>query len=278
MKIINLAEFGAGQLEKTRLKHHGGQFTHITIESSDGKIDASRRENVRSLPDNINVELGSDSGSNLTVATEIQASIVLPMPDNLVFPYNADWQQDEGGTMARAFRSVKDMINSGHVPDLSKTLESMGAEASNLAQRFIQSTAGARVGQIGGVTANPNIEMLYSAPSVRRFDLSWSFAFKSRGEAEQFNDFSQIMIERMHPEFVNERNGVWKVPDTFEIEFVNAKTRKIAKCALLSFTENVTASGAGWKSFVDGQPAFVQVTANFQELEPLVRQDIEEGY
>jgi hypothetical protein len=194
------------------------------------------------------------------------------MPDNLDFRYGANWEVDEGNSLVR----IADNLSDG---DFKNLFGALGSELKTLLRIGTQGVAGKRLLQTRrGTDINPNLELLYSNPSMRSFSWNWTFAFKRKSEVDQFKQFEQVMLEAMHPDFVDTLNGVWRIPATFEIEFINAKTRKIKPCVLTAFNINDTASGAGWKAFVDGEPAFVQVQAVFNEIEPLVRQNIREGF
>jgi len=224
---------------------------------------------------------GANRGvSDRGASSQIVTACALPMPTNVRVDYGADWSMDNTGVSERAISFLNDAVfGNQSLSDLSNGV-GMGI-ASNLANQLVKigySTAFRKAIKDNGYAYNPHKELFYNGPTFRSFPLEWNFSFEDKRQADAFDDMIEALAEHMHPDFIEgAQSGVWKIPDTFYIEYVNANVRKIGACVLTNMNVNYTNAGSGWKAFTDGNPAHVSLALTFLELAPLTKADIKAG-
>ena len=253
-----------------------GQWTSINVigVQGGGDGDTGGQVVVSRGPDGTLTGGRQGTEGGLSVASQIVASVALPMPNNVQFSYGADWTVDGTGALERNAANVASTIGvtDASAPgtvlgDLKNTLIGMG-----------NSTAFRKTLADAGFAHNPHKEMFYGGPQFRSFPLQWDLSFSSKPEADRFDRMVESLLEHMHPEFADGAEaGVWRIPDSFEISFENAKTRKMKECVLTAVNVDYAASGAGWRAFHDGNPAHVSLALTFMEIKPLTKADIREG-
>ena len=251
-----------------------GQWTSITAKcvETGGNGGTQGDVTISRGPDGSLTRSVTGSRVGLSAASQIVAAVALPMPNNVQFAYGADWTVDETSLLERNASTAingQDLSQSGGFFDgLKDQVAKMGA-----------STAFRKALKDKGRAHDPHKEMFYNSPQFRSFPFQWDISFVSKSEADQFERMVEVMLRRMHPEYQKDAlAGTWQIPDSFAIEFVNAKTRKIKDCVLTNLTVDYASSGAGWRAFHDGTPAHVSLSMSFLEVTPLLRQDIEAGF
>lgn len=254
-----------------------GQWTSInvlSVESGGSGGDSAGELVISRGPDGALTGGRRGARVGLSAASQIVSSVALPMPDNLQFRYGADWTADGTGTIERSIARVDEGLqgNDASIPastygDLKNQLVKLGNSTA------FRSTLAAR-----GLTHNPHKEMFYNSPQFRSFPLQWEMSFTSKAEADRFDQMVEALLIHMHPEFQDGAlAGVWKIPESFRIEFENAKTRTISDSVLTALDVDYASSGAGWKAFSDGNPAHVSLSMTFMEIKPLTKEDIRSG-
>jgi len=139
--------------------------------------------------------------------------------------------------------------------------------------------------QLMGYAINPVIEVLYTAPQLRKFNFDFVFAPRSRQEADMV---WQIIYEfRRHsaPELL--LNGVLFLPPSeFEITFLrkttggfveNTNIPRMTTCVLEDVQVDYASSGS-FVTFEDGMPVQIRMRLSFVELNLITREAIDKGY
>jgi len=139
---------------------------------------------------------------------------------------------------------------------------------------------------VSGLAINPRQEMLFNGVQVRTFDFTFSFAPRNKGEAQTTNQIIREFRKYAHPS-LHGTGAMLNVPAEFEIRYYkvfnndvtaeNLFLNKIGRCALTAVNVDYTPN-AVMSTFPDGSPVRTSLTMSFQELRPLTREDIEEGY
>jgi hypothetical protein len=263
---------------------HPYTLINVGTTASGGSGATSGGTQVAANPDNTVTFLPSTGAGGQTIGAsqQIVLAVALPMPNDVTFAYGADWSVDEtsnieriiggGANLALGNTSSKDYSLGGIYADLKGMIGNKLTEIGN-------STALRRSLRDIGAAYNPHKELFYQGPKWRSFTLDWNLAFRNQREADDFDGFVAAIAVHMSPDFIaNASSGVWQIPDTFFVEHVNAKTRKIGACVCTGFTVRYTDSGAGWKGFsADGNPAFVAISMNLLELTAIVKSDVRDG-
>jgi len=138
-----------------------------------------------------------------------------------------------------------------------------------------------------GYALNPVIEVLYSSPTLRKFQFDFTFAPKNEKESEQvINIIKQF---RMHqaPEVVSDTKGMLFIPPSeFDIEFKmnrngsfveNPNVPKISTCVLESMNVNYAPQNQ-FVTFEDGVPVQIQLRLAFLEVDMITRERVQLGF
>jgi hypothetical protein len=151
---------------------------------------------------------------------------------------------------------------------------------SGLAAAFTSLALGQSGGQFlsrtAGAVLNPNLELLFSAPTLRPFNFTFKLASRSPKESETIRSIIRFFKQGMSPQR-SQSNLFLKAPHTFQIQYLHRNEEhkflnKFKECALQSFNVNYTPEGQ-YATFTDGAMVSYQITMQFQELEPVFNDD-----
>lgn len=243
----------------------------------------------------------------------IRAVIGLFMPEALQSNYNQNYEslsmtQSLGtfGFISQAYnsKSVKDTPNPFLMEGVSKFL-SQTTGMNETAQKIMTYAS-------TGMTINPQLEMIYTSPNFREFQLDYKFYPKSVDEAKiLFGNLDQPVSSGDHAAASNiSRLGILGAlkyfsapriptadandgggaayggryfipPAQFQLEFYNNKTLnkslfKTKNCVLSGISVDYTPNG--FSTHEDGVPVEVRVQLTFKETVMLNRSDIDNGF
>jgi len=139
---------------------------------------------------------------------------------------------------------------------------------------------------------NPNLELLFSAPSLRPFTFEFKFAARELKEAQMIKKIIKYFKQNMVPRVDTSGEGLFlQAPYVFTIQYMNGKKgvhksinliseSPIKKaCALVSCDVNYTPLST-YMTFADDPEATMvayQMSLQFQEIEPIYSKDYESG-
>lgn len=240
----------------------------------------------------------------------VKRAISLYVPDSVVFDNRQQYEQASlidklgiSGTAAiTAGSSIQNLFGTlglgaaggAAAAALSTLGVSFGATASaalaalsmfNRVDRNFITPVAKTTAQLLGYAINPVIEVLYTAPQLRKFNFDFVFAPRSRQEADMV---WQIIYEfRRHsaPELL--LNGVLFLPPSeFEITFLrkttggfieNTNIPRMTTCVLEDVQVDYASSGS-FVTFEDGMPVQIRMRLSFVELNLITREAIDKGY
>ena len=144
--------------------------------------------------------------------------------------------------------------------------------ATGTGQQIIQRAAGA--------VFNPNMELLFNAPSLRPFTFSYKLTARSQDESDMIIGIIRMFKQGMAPQRTPS-NLFLKAPHTFRLSYKQKGQdhkflNKFKECALQSMNVNYAPEGT-YATFSDGKMVSYQITLQFQELEPVFNDDYGEG-
>lgn len=195
---------------------------------------------------------------------------------------------------------AKEAIN--YIKDNKKdALEGLGDVASNLTRMFAkfaasaQNRGGTRDGlaamfaeqalgiqglsarnTMGGQILNPNLELVFTAPTLRPFNFSFRFTSREEAESKNIRKIIRFFKEEMAP-----RSGTgafMKRPYYFELKYMGKAADSGSlnmvkpKCALLNCSVDYTPDGS-YMTYKDGTMTAYQINLQFQEVEPVTDVD-----
>ena len=197
---------------------------------------------------------------------------------------------------------------------LSKTLENFGTGVKDDAQKRFANSQGvgqaaqdfmnakltsSALGVFGGnVSAqdllarqtgqifNPNLELLFDAPTLRSFTFSFKMTPRSEQEAKQckliIRSFKQNMAPKANTESGIGGTGIFlKTPNIFELRYRKGNRdhpflHKFKQCFLTNFSVNYTAEGTH-TTYDDATPVSMTMDMTFKEIEPIYDVDYKDS-
>jgi len=144
---------------------------------------------------------------------------------------------------------------------------------------------------------NPNMELLFTSPSMRNFSFAFTLAPRSKEEAKTVIRIIRFFKQGMAP--IRSKSRLFlKSPHTFRLAYkhkaltgdpdrdrsliANQRTNnsatdhpylnKFKECAMSSFGVNYTPNGP-YSTYEDGVMTAYNITMNFQEMNPIYNDD-----
>ena len=162
-----------------------------------------------------------------------------------------------------------------------KKLGDVGRQAAlEAVSRAGSLTAGQALALAQGKVYNPNVELLYTMPSMRGYDFTFSFVPKDPGEAQIVNDIILNFRKWSAPEDI--QNGMFEVPHVWEIKYMigsreNTFMNKFKHAACTNVQVQANPQMSMHVSHPDGAPIETVMTLNFREVNIITREDHEGG-
>lgn len=231
------------------------------------------------------VGLGAAALTELVVQPDttyrISDSISLHVSQAPVSHYGADYGTVEMGAVAGFFGggssiadSAKGLIDAG--PEILRALgqAAMSAPAGLTA-------GGARIDVAQKQSLNPYREVLFKQIAFRKFAFDYRFYPQSQAETDQIQKIIKTFKYHMHPEL--SAKGLYYIhPSEFNITYYykgkeNPYFNKISTCVLTDMSVRY-GDESQFSSFKDGAPVEINLHLEFQELETLTKERIDQGY
>jgi hypothetical protein len=219
-------------------------------------------------------------------AQTIIGTVVLPIPNGISDSNGVTWGGDDfnplkalGVNIASAgitqgpAAAVDTVGNAGATAQSNiKTVQQLAASAFTEAATGTSNLLSRTTGQI----LNPNLELLFSAPTLRSFQFTFKLASRSEPESRMIRSIIRFFKQGSAP-IKSGANLFLKAPHTFQIQYLHKNEEhkflnKFKECALQAFGVSYTPEGQ-YATFNDGAMVSYQITMQFQELEPIFNDD-----
>jgi hypothetical protein len=228
------------------------------------------------------IEDGKVSGKD----TQIIGTVVLPIPNGISDSNAVTW----GGADSNAAQAAIGSVVSGSItngvsggadaignlvktvykntPEVQAAITGLFVDNATQQQGFLARTA--------GLIINPNLELLFSAPTLRPFNFTFKLASRSPKESETIRSIIRFFKQGMSP-IRSQSNLFLKAPHTFQIQYLHKGAEhkflnKFKECALTNFSVSYTPEGQ-YATFNDGAMVSYSITMQFSELEPVFNDD-----
>ena len=133
-----------------------------------------------------------------------------------------------------------------------------------------------------GQIFNPNLELLFDAPTLRSFTFSFKMTPRNDTEAGQIKNIIRCFKKSMSPKVgsgnkeINEagaQNTFLRTPNVFQLRYRQGKDEhkflnKFKQCFLENISVNYTADGT-YATYPDGTPVSMVMDLTFKEIEPV---------
>lgn len=219
-------------------------------------------------------------------ATDIIGTVVLPIPNGISDTNAATWG---GANMNAAQAAAVNVATSGiegggsgladAAGNVARSIQGASGEVQKaIVGAFAQEATGVQgiLARTAGLVINPNLELLFSAPTLRPFNFTFKLASRSPAESKIIRSIIRFFKQGMSP--IRTPSTLFlKAPHTFKIEYLHRGEEhkflnKFKECALQSFNVSYTPEGQ-YATFIDGAMVSYQITMQFQELEPIFNDD-----
>ena len=214
-------------------------------------------------------------------------SVTLPIPGGISDANACNWGDDTMGPLQLAGAAIA--LN---LLDTSKNIPGgVSGVLGNLKNQIVDNnkvikdaigtaTAAAAVGsninsllsRTQGMILNPNLELLFQAPTLRPFTFQFKMSPRSADEAKEIVKIIRFFKQGMAP--IREESRLFlKTPHTFKIRYLQLGEEskflnKFKECALLSCSIQYTPEG-NYAPYEDGAMSSYQMSLQFKELEPV---------
>ena len=123
---------------------------------------------------------------------------------------------------------------------------------------------------------NPNMEMLFSGPSVRTFQFLFKFTPRTQNESSEVKNIIRSFKQNMMPIFDKESSFL-KAPNIFQLQYMKGAAKhpylnQFKLCALTNCATTYTGDGT-YATYHDGTPISMTMNLSFQELTPVYNED-----
>jgi len=253
------------------------------------KQDVIKFDMLKYKPKKFDTENFGFSARERNFDSESIGTVVLPIPSGISDNNAANWSD---ATMNAAEAELANVALSsitgggGSGGDaLTKAAEKVSKNAGEVktavAAVFADSAVGTRglLTRTTGAIINPNLELLFNAPTLRSFSFTFKMSARSAPEAKTIISILRFFKQGMSPQR-SDSNLFLKSPHTFKIRYLHRGREgeehkyigKIKECALQSFVVNYTPEGQ-YATFYDGVLVSYEIQMTFQELEPIFNDD-----
>lgn len=129
-----------------------------------------------------------------------------------------------------------------------------------------------------GQVYNPNVELLYSSPTLRGFSFEFNFVPKNRSESSTIDDIIYEFKKWSSPKDPGGTEGVFCIPHVWNVIYSGMSAKKMAKfkpAALTDVTVVENANSNTHTTFDDGTPVITTMKLTFKEVNIITRNDHE---
>jgi hypothetical protein len=250
---------------------------------------------------------------NVPKNLNFQGEVILPMPMSVTDGTKAEWGVSNMNVIGSAmvgnlqgfYENLGPLGNAAEIANifgvganiaavgaLGKTLTEAKLNSPEASQIFRADVISSLISRVGldvspadiltrstGKAVNPNAELLFRAPSLRVFDLSWKLIPRSEYEASTIRKMIRFLKINMLPSIPTEGAVLLQSPNVFVIRYersdgsLNPSLPKPKICALTQVQADHTPDGVGWNSYEDSHPIATGLRMSFAELTPLLAND-----
>jgi hypothetical protein len=237
------------------------------------------------IQDNNAISWGDDSMNNMTAA--VAASIINS-------PGKAVLQQGLVGAASAlsglnlpqaAINQVNALVNAG--ASLGDPMVKTAITSLILKNAGVEISPETILARGEGIVPNSNLELLFQGPTLRSFGFTWRMSPRSKPEARNVKRIIRMFKQGSAPRKLNSQSSAagasslfLGTPNVFKLSYKTGNKEisglnKFKICALVGMNV-VYAPDGQWAAYEEGQPVSVQMTLNFQEIEPVYESDYQE--
>jgi len=201
-------------------------------------------------------------------------------------------KQGTGGAAGAIDLAFKDALDpAGGAKGLTKAaLDAFTRSLASSAAAVIGAnvTANQLLTRSTGQILNPNMELLFTGPTLRTFQFQFKFTPRDQNESLQVKSIIRSFKTHMAPSIEGEKatkgtgidfagQAFLKTPNVFELRYRKGTTdhpflNRFKQCALTNMSVNYTGEGV-YATYSDATPVSMVMTLDFKELVPIYAHD-----
>lgn len=283
-----------------------GPFTvkNVPAENPKGQ-QVSGQLTVNTKAANLLQSSGFARNSNVNIDS-ITDSIILPMPSNITDSNQVSYSDDSlDAVTAEVAGFAKGLMDTNFGPKFAEQvgsqtlgfLDKIGRSTGSLKEIYLGNLAAqaAQVAGVGNITLNqilargenqilnPNMELLFNAPTIRNFKFSFKMTPRDESESKEVKNIIRTFKKNMAPKDTDK--FFLTTPNIFKLEYLQTNNKeggvnshqflhKFKQCALTDITVNYTGENI-YATYADGTPVSIIMDLTFKELEPIYASDYE---
>ena len=216
----------------------------------------------------------------------IIGSAYLPIPGGISDTNSVTWGGDTINPLEAGLAGIADSIitdgaaaGADVAGNKADALSQNSGDVQNaLRAYFTQNAIGASniLSRTQGAIQNPNMELLFSGPTLRPFSFTFKLSARGTKDRDEIRQIIRFFKQGMAVQRTQSQLFL-KAPHTFKIQYLHKNKdhsylNLIKECALQSFTVNYTPEG-NYMTFADGMMTSYEISMQFQELEPIFNDD-----
>jgi len=220
----------------------------------------------------------------------ILGTVILPIQTGIKDSNAVQWGEDKmnalkAATSAAALQGLGDQAQADALTKITDAVSQEAPEVKGAIQKiFAGQAAGVQslVKRTLGAIVNPNLELLFDAPTLRPFSFSFKMSGRNKKEAEEIVKIIRFFKQGMAP-IRSQSNLFLLAPNTFQVFYLRrGETKdhpfigKMKECALISMSTDYTPEN-NYATLPDGEMVSYTITMEFKELEPVFNDDYEEN-
>ena len=287
-------------------KFDGDILRYPTKQSKESSYDYLQISSYENAPDKLGYQ--QDKKGNYSAAAmrdyderladsggPVVGRVYLPMQPGLQEQTQVSWNQDQMNALEAAGANIA----GGAVEGASKSAVDSATQAAEATGKAFGDITGSInkddvsayfagkaiqkniLGRTAGKAVNPNLELLFSGPTLRTFAYSYRFTPRDPEEARMIKKIIRFFKKSMSP--IRQKGRVFlQTPNVFKLKYIygprggqHPYLNKIKMCALQSFDVQYTPDGS-YMTYGDGSMTSYQVSMSFGELNPIYAEDYDE--
>ena len=217
------------------------------------------------------------------------STVVLPIQPAITDLNTVEWGSDSMNApeLIAASLALNTILGGpeGATKSATEIIDLIGGKGNKDIQTLVAtSLAGAAAGtkglltRITGGIVNPNMELLFTGPQLRTFQLNFSLSSREPKESNNIRNIIRFFKQGMSVKR-STTDLFLQSPHTFQIKYIYGKSGKdhpwinrIKECALTGCTVNYTPAGS-YATFGDGAMTSYEIGLQFAELEAIYDDD-----
>jgi hypothetical protein len=213
-------------------------------------------------------------------------TVTLPIQPTITDSNSVNWQQDSLNPIELAALDLAQATiqsgTTGAEDAVKRIMETIQEDSDNIRKGLLSAFAGAAIGRnvlarTTGAILNPNIELLFNAPSLRVFNYRFQLSAREEPESKQIQKIIRFFkegmaVRRSAAELFLVTPNIFEIRYLFKEDNDHPYINRIKTCALTNCSVDYTPTGS-YMTFPDGAMVSYTINLTFEELEPIYQDD-----